>query len=73
MSFFEMFALFTLFIAGSTFLWFVVKAVVLSIIRQRDKIEIARSVAREIEERQRKLIEEALRTIEVRRKTLGRY
>jgi len=73
MSFFEMFVLFTLFIAGSTFLWFVVKAVVLSIIRQRDKIEIARSVAREIEERQRKLIEETLRTIEVRRKTLGRY
>ena len=73
MSFFEMFVLFTLFIAGSTFLWFIVKAVVLSIIRRREEIEIARSVAQEIEKRQRELIEQTLRTIEVRRKTLGRY
>ena len=73
MSFFEMFVLFTLFIAGATFLWFIIKAVALSIIRRREEIEIARSVAQEIEKRQRELIEQTLRTIEVRRKTLGRY
>jgi len=73
MSTFEIFVLFTLFIAGATFLWFIIKAVALSIIRRREEIEIARSVAQEIEKRQRELIEQTLRTIEVRRKTLGRY
>lgn len=73
MSFFETIVLLTLFVAGSTFLWFIIKAVVLSIIKRREEVEIARSVAQEIERRQRELIEQTLRTIEIRRKILGRY